>query len=931
MMENGPAFHGPNEGYVLELYDQYLADPASVDSETRRFFEAWAPPTPHGRAPSGSPTPGIDTDKLLAAVEYVGYLRRYGHLAAQLSPLADFNGNPQRLSPAEYGLTEADLAALPPSVVNSPAGRGARDALEAINRLQAIYGGAIAYEFNHVQDKRQRDWLRDAIESQTYLVPRSDEARRDLLQQLTRVEAFERFLHQTYLGQKRFSVEGTDAVVPMLLEIISDANMAGVREVIIGMAHRGRLNVLTHVLGKPYHVILAEFEHLPEPGFGQPDMSSQGYLGDVKYHKGWRRRVEEREIPVTLAPNPSHLEYVDPVVVGMTRARQDRRDQPGEPLQDTNAAMAILLHGDAAFPGQGIVAETLNLAGLHGYSTGGTIHIITNNQVGFTTNPSDARSTLYASDLAKGFEIPVVHVNADDAEACIAVARFAIDYREEFQRDFLIDLVGYRRWGHNEGDEPTFTQPKMYATINSHPTARSLYAQRLEAEGLIPAGEGDRMLNTQLDQLAAIRDEVRKNAEAPPKEEPPLLERVVSLDTEVDAGLLRSFNERIHAFEDGFSLNSKLSRQVERRKGAIERDGAIDWAHAEALAFATILAEGTPIRLTGQDVERGTFSQRHLVLHDPETGETLTMLERLPEAKASFAVYNSPLSEAGVLGFEYGYSVAAPDALVLWEAQFGDFANSGQVIIDQFLAAGQAKWMQTAGLVLLLPHGYEGQGPEHSSARLERFLQLAANQNIRVANCTTAGQYFHLLRRQAKLLQSAPRPLIVMTPKSLLRHPKAGASLLDLASGAFQPVIDDERAASHRKRVRRIALCTGKVYVDLISSQAIEQADEVALVRVEELYPFPSRELSSVIERYPNLEELAWVQEEPRNMGAWSYVEPRLRAIAGDVLPVGYIGRPEQASPAEGSADNHQDEQARIIQTALAAKARELQMQASDD
>jgi 2-oxoglutarate dehydrogenase E1 component len=570
------------------------------------------------------------------------------------------------------------------------------------------------------------------------------------------------------------------------------------------------------------------------------------------------------------------------------------------------------------------------MAGLDGYSVGGVIHIITNNQIGYTTDPQESRSTLYASDLAKGFEIPIVHVNADDAEACLAVARMAVDYRNTFQRDFLIDLIGYRRWGHNEGDEPSFTQPRMYAAIGQHPTVRAILAEQLQEEGVIAEREGQQLLDARLDELDRIRTEVREHSVEPAPNGHLPERRPAKTDTEVSPELLQQLNERIHEFEDGFTVNPKLSRQLQRRRSAFERDAAVDWAHAETLAFATLLCEGVPIRLSGQDAARGTFGQRHLVLHDPETGAQYSYLQELPEATASFAAYNSPLSENAVLGFEYGYSIAAPEALVLWEAQFGDFANGAQVIIDQFIAAAKVKWMQTSGVVLLLPHGYEGQGPEHSSARLERFLQLAADDNLRIANCTSSGQYFHLLRRQARLLSADPRPLIVMTPKSLLRHPKAAASLLDLASGTFLPVIDDAAAAKRAKRVRRAVLCSGKVYVDLVSSEEYGRNEEIAIIRVEELYPFPVTPLRETLARYTKLEELTWVQEEPRNMGAWFYMEPRLRALVDERLPVRYVGRREQASPAEGSIDDHQEEQARIVNAAFTG-LREAQLSVSDD
>jgi len=581
--------------------------------------------------------------------------------------------------------------------------------------------------------------------------------------------------------------------------------------------------------------------------------------------------------------------------------------------------MAILLHGDAAFPGQGIVAETLNFSGLPGYSTGGTIHIIVNNQIGFTTDIRDSRTTLYAGDLAKGFEIPVLHVNADDPISCVSAARLATAYRQRFGKDFLIDLVGYRRWGHNEGDEPAFTQPRMYTRVTQHPTVRQGFADSMVAEGTITAEEASEMLQATLDELAATRKHVVDSGSTPTSfAENGKYDLTATVATGVPADDLRAYDAAIHAQQEGMQLNPKLRRQWERRAGGLGESGGggeIDWAHAETLAFASILADGTPIRLTGQDSERGTFSQRHLVLHDGTTGSRWVPLQALPDAKASFAVYNSPLSENAALGFEYGYTVHAPEALVLWEAQFGDFVNGAQVIIDQFLVAAHAKWQQEPALVLLLPHGYEGQGPEHSSARLERFLQLFAEGNLLVANPTTSAQYFHLLRRQAKSLASDRRPLVVMTPKSLLRNPAAASTLDQLASGSFQPVLDDPRVTDTTESVTRLVLCSGKLAVELDSAPQRQDASDVAVVRIEQLAPFPAQEITNVVARYPSLREIVWAQEEPRNMGAWTYVEPRLRELFE--LPLRYAGRPERASPAEGSLDRHGVEQARIIQASL--------------
>ncbi len=935
------AFYGPNAGYVLELYDRYRDDPASVDAATRTFFEEsgftpeLAPPSSNGATATATAppsvataTPPVDLDRVVAAAALAQAIREYGHLGARLDPLGGDPPGASDLELATYGLTEGDLERLPASVVGGPVAEGMPHAAAAIARLRATYCGTAGFDFDHIVVPGERLWIRDAIESGRFAQPLAPKAKRAVLARLTAVESFERFLHQTYLGQKRFSIEGTDILVPMLDEIVQGAAQDNTREVVIGMAHRGRLNVMTHVLGKPYAAILAAFEGGQGRSATAPSDAAPDTTGDVKYHLGARRaRTSEGdvvEVPLVLAPNPSHLEFVNPVVVGMVRASQDQRDQPGPPRQDVRGSVGILLHGDAAFPGQGIVAETLNLNCLAGYTTGGTIHLIVNNQIGFTTNSPDARSTLYASDLAKGFEIPVVHVNADDPEACLMAARFAMAYRATFFKDVLIDLIGYRRWGHNEGDEPAFTQPRMYAGIAKHPTVRQLWADRLVAEGVLSAEEAQGLQQAALDRLAAIRRSVTEGtAELPEDENPPRGERR-EVETAVPAERLRAFHEAIHALPAGFTPSPKLARQWERRRGILDApDGKVDWAHAEALAFAAILADGTPIRLTGQDAQRGTFSQRHLVLHDAATGDTHVPLHAVPGASASFAVYNSPLSEAATVGFEYGYSVHAPGALVLWEAQFGDFVNGAQVLIDQFLVAARAKWGQEPALVMLLPHGFEGQGPEHSSGRLERFLQLWARDNIRVANCTTAAQYFHLLRRQAARLTDDPRPLIVMTPKSLLRHPLAASDLQELASGTFRPVLDDPLAgdAARAEAVTRLVLCSGKVAVDLEGSAVRAGTTSVAVVRIEQLAPFQNTALRAVIERYPNRAELLWLQEEPRNMGAWGFVEPRLRELVSQMgleLPIRYVGRPERASPAEGSAERHAAEQARIVGAAFA-------------
>jgi len=918
------AFYGPNAGYVLELYEQYLDDPDSVGPKWQSYFAEFTPelsaPNGHVDAVATTPSiaPGADLEKVVGAAALAQAIREYGHLDANIDPLGRPVADNLDLELSTYSLTETDLGALPAMVVGGEVADTSANAAEAMQKLRTIYTGSIGYDFDHVHLPAERAWLTEAAESQRFAQPLERSARRALLRRLTDVEAFERFLHQTYLGQKRFSIEGTDMLVPMLDEIVLSAASAGVREVVFGMAHRGRLNVMTHVLEKPYQAIIAAFEGAKWRPKQEENDPTQQFSGDVKYHLGARLLRGQRghmvEVPLVLAPNPSHLEAVNPVVEGMVRASQDVTDKPGQPVRDNKGSMAILIHGDAAFPGQGVVAETLNLSALPGYTTGGTIHIIANNQVGFTTAPSDSRSTRYAGDLAKGFEIPVVHVNADDPESCLAAVRMAIEYRDTFGKDFLVDLVGYRRWGHNEGDEPSFTQPVMYKIVDKHPTVRDLFAQRLLAAGEVDAGEADTMLQGALDHLAGIRRSVTDGTANLSEEVPPPPPRR-GVDTGVPEETLLEYHRDIHTIPDGFAITPKLARQWDRRAHVLDTpEGKIDWAHAETLAFASILAEGTAIRLTGQDSERGTFSQRHLVLHSVD-GSTYTPLTTLPAAKASFAVYNSPLSEEAAVGFEYGYSVQAPGRLVLWEGQFGDFANGAQVMIDQFISAARTKWRVEPSLVLLLPHGYEGQGPEHSSARLERYLQLYAQDNVRVVNATTSAQYFHLLRRQAALLQSDPRPLFVMTPKSLLRNPAASSELAQFVSGTFLTVMDD-RITTENAAVTRLVLCSGKVAVDLDASPLRTEATNVAVARVEQLAPFPKIALNRTLALYPNLREIVWLQEEPKNMGAWAYINEKLRDIAKG-LPVNYIGRPERASPAEGAADLHAAEQKRIVSAAL--------------
>jgi 2-oxoglutarate dehydrogenase E1 component len=910
-MSTAPITSVFNDGYIAQVYEAYRRDPASVDESWRQYFRF---AEQLGGASATSTTVAADPvylRKVAGAAALVDAIRQYGHLAVPLDPLGSPPPGAAELTPEFHGITEADLQLVPALALGFDYGTAA----DVTARLRDLYSSTMGFEFAHIGEENEREWFRETIEHEKlsrYLTP---EEKRAVLERLSAVDGLERFIGRAWVNMKRFSIEGTDALVPMLDSLIEDSAHAGAREVVIGMAHRGRINVLTHILGKPYATVFGEFDGKHAAA------SAESETGDVKYHLGARteRRLQDgRTVSIQLVPNPSHLEVVNPVLTGVARARQ--RVRAGERLTselDALAVVPVLVHGDAAFPGEGVVPETLNMSRLRGYTVGGSLHIISNNQVGFTTDPIDARSTHYASDLAKGFEIPIVHVNADNLEACIAAVRLGVAYRSKFKKDFLIDLVGYRRHGHNEGDEPTFTQPTLYATIKGHPTPRQVWGERLVREGVVTpedvqAAERDvaQHLEKTYDEVKSAHEEDHETdgAKAPP---PP------TIDTAVRAEQLVALNEQLLAWPTGFAAHPRLAKQLERRRDAMGEAGGIDWGHAESLAFASLLAEGTSVRLTGQDAERGTFSHRHAVLHDPNTGQTFTPLQHLPNARGLFEIYNSPLSEMGVLGFEYGYSTAAADALVLWEAQFGDFVNVAQPIIDQFIAADRAKWKQDSGVVLLLPHGYEGQGPEHSSARLERFLQLCAEGNLCVAYPSTPAQYFHILRRQGK--SDPRRPLVLMQPKSLLRLPQAASRLEELANGRFAAVIDDPTVGDRRDEVQRVVFCTGKVYYDLTSK---ERPANVAIARVEELYPWPADQISRIVDLYPNVVEVAWAQEEPKNMGAWSYVAPRLRACTGNAMLIRYIGRPERSSPAEGYVTSHQEEQARIVSDALEVPAK---------
>jgi 2-oxoglutarate dehydrogenase E1 component len=895
------------------------------------------PTLPKGAAPD---------EEMLQAVQAATSLlkahRTHGHLAARLDPLGREPEGDPALDPEPLGLSEEVMEKIPSRILRMYV---PGDTLaEALPHLRETYCGPIAFEIEHIASHEQRLWLREKIEDGTFRKPLSTEEQKWLLRRLTEVDALERFMHKAYLGQKQFSIEGLDMTVPMLDELIRLAAGQAAREVVIGMAHRGRLNVLAHNLGRSYDSIFAEFEG--SSTLAPITSLPHGGTGDVKYHHGAQGSYQlpsGESITVRLESNPSHLEFVDPVVVGATRAAQTTR-QGAHAHQNVDAAIPVILHGDASFPAQGVVAETLNLQALDGYTVGGTVHIIQNNQVGFTTDSDDARSTTWASDLAKGFDVPIIHVNADDAEACISAVRLAFAFRQRFGHDVLIDLIGYRRFGHNEADEPAYTQPEMYQAIKKHPSVRELFARQLIEEGVVSERESTEMTDSVWSVLSDAHQNLKAQIERAKQIEHGTgeyqLDRSASpeVSTAVPADRLRVLNEELLSVPDGFTIHPKLVKQLEQRRAALA-DGAkagdlsddaagagsseaagqpdgrpgIVWAQAEALAFASLLTEGIPIRLTGQDTERGTFSQRHLVLHDVKTGQEYYAMQHLPGARAPMELHNSPLSEMACVGFEYGYSQEAPETLVLWEAQFGDFANAAQVIIDQFIVSGLAKWGQTSRLVLLLPHGYEGSGPEHSSARLERFLQLAAEGAIRVANPTTPAQYFHLLRRQARIAKQ--RPLVVLTPKSLLRLKQATSGLGELAGGRFEPVLAEPGVDP--ERVTRLLLCSGKIYYDLTGHEARNEQPGVAVGRVELLYPFPQAEILRLVTRYPRLHEVVWVQEEPRNMGARAHMSPRLLQILPSYLHFGYVGRPERAASGEGYPIAHANEQNRIVATAL--------------
>ncbi|MEW9675660.1 2-oxoglutarate dehydrogenase E1 component [Lentibacillus sp. L22] len=928
-------FFGPNLGYIEEQYEIYKEDPEAIDASLKEMFDQYgAPELPHhtnGAAPISQASTSInDVKKLTSAMKLVEAIRRYGHLEADIYPVGRSRKRKSELvEPESYGLTEEDLKGIPASWLWEDAPGHIENGLDVVEQLKKYYSGTITFEYDHVNNDDERKWLLERIESGDLLLSLSAEEKKQLLERLAHVEGFEEFLQKTFVGQKRFSIEGLEVMIPMLDQVVKHATDEKIDHIMMGMAHRGRLSVLSHILGKPYDKIFSEFHHSPDkeliPSEGSMGIN-YGWTGDVKYHLGATTEVrdgDDESTRITLANNPSHLEFVNSVVQGITRAAQDDRSERGYPKQDLDKAFNVLIHGDAAFIGEGVVAESLNLSGLPGYRTGGTLHLITNNLVGYTTDQKDGRSTRYASDLAKGFEIPIIHVNADDPIACISAMNFAYEYRKTFHKDFLIDLVGYRRYGHNEMDEPRTTQPQLYQEIDKHPTVATVFANALQEEGVLEDNALSQMKEKVQGDLRDIFEGMKENdnGHAEAKSMPKALTNGIDrFETAVPLDQLKELNEGLLKRPEGFTGFKKLEKILKRRESMLDKGNKVDWGAGEALAYASILKDGIPIRLTGQDSERGTFAHRHVVLHDVEKRDSYCLMHGLDEAKASFDIRNSPLSEAGVLGFEYGYSVQSPNTLVLWEAQFGDFANAAQVIFDQFISASRAKWGEKSNMVVLLPHGYEGQGPEHSSARLERFLQLAAENNMIVANVTSSAQFFHLIRRQAAMRgREEARPLILMTPKSLLRNQRVASEAKEFTEGKFQPLRSQPNLKVSKKNAKRLLIGSGKVMVDI--EDAIDKSensfDWLRVLRLEQIYPFPKKELVKELEQLPNLEEIVWVQEEPQNMGAWVIVVEYLKELVKEGQSIRYVGRPNRSAPAVGEPNVHKTEQNQVVQEAI--------------
>ncbi len=949
------AFSGGNAAFIADTYARWVANPDSVDGSFAELFASlndearfiltdaagasWAPrhfevDEPEAQKPAAKPAkangavaPAPTTDQMRAAtldsIRALMMIRVYrvrGHLESKLDPLGltHIKSHPE-LDPATYGFTEADMDR--PIFIDNVLGRETATAREILSVLRETYCGPIGVEYMHIQDPEQKAWLQRRIEGAPWLGMFDPEAKKTILRQLTEAEGFETFCQKKFVGTKRFGLEGGEVTIPALHAMIEVAAKDGVNEVVIGMPHRGRLNTLVNVVRKPFTALFSEF------GGASPKPDDVQGSGDVKYHLGTSTDIEAggHSVHISLQPNPSHLEAVDPVVVGKVRARQDAAGD----TKTRRSVMGILMHGDAAFAGQGLVYETLAMSKLIGYRTGGTIHVVVNNQIGFTTVPLHAYSGLYCTDVAKSIQVPILHVNGDNPEAVIFCARLAADYRQKFGTDFVLDIVCYRRHGHNETDEPAFTQPIMYRAIKDMRTTRTLYAEKLAAEGSVPESEAKALwdgFNAELEESLTAAKGYKPNKadwlegrwtgfkQADQEEE--RSEESTALTSEA----AREIGAALARVPEGFDANGKIVRQLEAKKAAFEKGEGIDWATGEALAFGGMLLDGNRVRLSGEDCQRGTFSQRHAVLVDQTNASEYVPLNNIREGQARIEIFNSLLSEQGVLGFEYGYTLADPTTLVLWEAQFGDFANGAQVIIDQFLASGETKWLRMSGLTLLLPHGYEGQGPEHSSARLERYLQLCAERNMTVANLTTPANYFHALRRQLK--RNFRKPLVIMTPKSLLRHKLAVSSLADFTEGSqFQHVIDEIDTIGPREQVKRVVLCTGKVYYDLLQERRDKKVQDVAIVRLEQIYPFPMKSLTPVLKSYPNA-ELIWCQEEPENMGAWNFVDRKLERTLGAMghscARPGYVGRDAAASPATGLAKVHAAQQAALVASALA-------------
>ena len=925
LYESSP-FSSAQAPYLEAQYERFLSDPAAVAPELQTFFgqlgaESRARPrrsaarVQTGGEPSAAPATAYG-EKQSAVSRLIQFYANRGHLIADIDPLGlTQRPMPRVLEPDYVGLTDADMDTEFHTGSRTGGVEKQMPLREILKQLRHIYGGRIGAECAHVSTGEERLWLQDRFQDGRLLHQFDREERLNLLWQLSVAEGLERYLHTRYVGQKRFSLEGAEALIPLLDDVVQRCGANGVEEIVIGMAHRGRLNVLVNVLGKSPSMLFSEFE-------GHVDLDALKGSGDVKYHKGFSAdlRTTGGNVHVVLAFNPSHLEVVNPVVEGSVRARQERR---GDATGST--VVPLLIHGDAAFAGQGVVMETLQLSQARGFKTGGTLHVVINNQVGFTTSePADARSTLYCSDVAKMIEAPIFHVNADDPEAVVFVTRLALEYRMKFRKDVVIDLVCYRRHGHNEADEPSATQPMMYQVIRKHPTARQIYGERLEQDGMLDDGQAAQMIEDYRRGLDEGRPQARAFAGTTGNRFTVDWSRHLAGDwsekaaTTVDAGRLATLAAALTQVPAGFTLHPRVARIVDDRRRMYADELPLDWGAAETMAYATLLTDGYDVRFSGQDSARGTFFHRHAVWHDQATGRTHVPLEAIAEGHARFRVIDSTLSEEAVLGFEYGFSTTDPETLVIWEGQFGDFVNGAQVIVDQFITSGEAKWGRVSGITLFLPHGYEGQGPEHSSARLERFLQLSAEMNHQVCVPSTPAQMFHLLRRQ--MLRALRKPLIVMTPKSLLRHKHSSSTMADLATGWFHTVIDDP-GPIEPARVKRLVLCSGKVYYDLLERRQAGQAQDIALVRIEQLYPFPAEEYQAILARYANAREIVWCQEEPQNQGAWYQIRHRLQAALSPSHELLYAGRESAAAPATGHYALHQREQDAVVATALYSTA----------